>query len=125
VIVLDSSALLAVALEEPGAERVRIVLSQSCMAAANLAEVLTVGHRKGVDAEQLFAGISGFGVSFVATTVVHARVAAQIWRAHPRLNLSLGDRLCLALAIDLHAGVLTSDREMAKPSLGIGVELFR
>ncbi|MBS0273945.1 MAG: PIN domain-containing protein [Proteobacteria bacterium] len=125
MIVLDSSALLAIALEEPGAERVRSVLSQSFMAAANLAEVLTVGHRKGVDAEHLFAGLLGFGVSFVDTTAVHARVAAQIWRAHPRLNLSLGDRLCLALAIDLHSGVLTSDREMAKPSLGIDVEMFR
>ena len=31
----------------------------------------------------------------------------------------------MALAIDLQVDVLTSDREMSKPKLGIGVEMFR
>jgi PIN domain nuclease of toxin-antitoxin system len=40
VIVLDSSALLAVLFFEPGCERVAELVTQSCMATVNLAEVL-------------------------------------------------------------------------------------
>jgi PIN domain nuclease of toxin-antitoxin system len=58
-------------------------------------------------------------------TETHVRIAAQISRAHPRANLSLGDRLCLAPAFDAGAEVLTSDREMTTIGLGLTVSLFR
>lgn len=125
MIVLDSSAILAIALKEPGAERVRSAASEATLSSANLAEILTVVERNGGDSEQIFSDIVALGVDIVPVSTAHARMAAQIWKAHPRLNLSLGDRLCLALAIDLRADVLTSDREMAKTALDIEVEIFR
>jgi PIN domain nuclease of toxin-antitoxin system len=125
VIVLDSSALLAIALEEPGAGSVQAVAREAALSSANLAEILTVVERNGGDSEQIFLDIVALGVEIVPVSTAYARMAAQIWKKYPRLNLSLGDRLCLALAFDLHADVLTSDREMAKTDLGIHVALFR
>jgi ribonuclease VapC len=125
MIVLDSSAVLAVALREPGADRVVAAIPQSILSSANLAEVLIVAERKGIDSEQIFPAIVNLGLSIVPVEVPHARIAAQLWRAYPALNLSLGDRLCLALAINRGADVLTSDREMTKVGMGLSVELFR
>jgi ribonuclease VapC len=125
VIVLDSSALLAIILREPGAARVQAAIPVSILSSANLAEVLTVCERKGLNSEQIYSDITILGLPVVPLDAAHARVAAQLWRAYPRLNLSLGDRLCLALALNLGASVLTSDREMTKVGLGVSVELFR
>lgn len=125
MIVLDSSALLAIALEEPGASSVQAVAREAALSSANLAEILTVVERNGGDSEQIFLDIVALGVEITPVSTAHARMAAQIWKKYPRLNLSLGDRLCLALAFDLRADVLTSDREMTKTDLGIHVALFR
>jgi PIN domain nuclease of toxin-antitoxin system len=64
-------------------------------------------------------------VGIVPVEVAHARISAHLWRGYPKLNLSLADRLCLALAINRGAQVLTSDREMTRIDLGVKVELFR
>lgn len=125
MIVLDSSAVLAVALKEAGTARVLAALPQALMSAANLAEMLTVAERKGADGEGTFADVTALGLQIVAVETRHARIAAQIWRAHSSLNLSLGDRLCIALALDIGADILTSDREMTKVGMGTNVELFR
>jgi ribonuclease VapC len=45
--VLDSSAILAVLLSEPGAESVSSIMSQSLVSVANEAEVITVLIRNG------------------------------------------------------------------------------
>jgi len=125
VIVLDSSAILAIALNERGAAQVQAALPQSVMSSVNLAEMLIVAERKGVDGEGTFSDCAQLGLQIVAVEVAHARIAAQIRRAHPDLNLSLGDKLCLALAIDSGAEVLTSDREMTNVGFGLRVTLFR
>lgn len=125
MIVLDSSAVLAIALKKPGAARVLAALPQGLMSAANLAEMLTVAERKGADGEGTFIDVTALGLQIVAVETRHARIAAQLWRAHPNLNLSLGDRLCIALALDIDADILTSDREMTKVGMGARVELFR
>jgi PIN domain nuclease of toxin-antitoxin system len=125
VIVLDSSAVLALAFGERGAARILAAIPQCILSSANLAEVLIVAERKRVDSERTFAAITSLGLPVVPVEVAHARIAAQLWRAYPTANLSLGDRLCLALAINLGAEVMTSDREMTKVGMGLTVTLFR
>jgi ribonuclease VapC len=125
MIVLDASAVLAVALNERGAARILSALPHAILSTANLAEVLAVAERKGIDSEQVFADIANLGLGIIPVDAAHARISAQLWRAYPRLNLSLADRLCLALAINRGAEVLTSDREMTRVALGVRIELFR
>jgi ribonuclease VapC len=125
VIVLDSSAVLAVALREPGAAAVHAELSDAVLSTANLAEVLTVAERNGFDSDEIFRLIADLGVPLVPVGTQHARIAAKLWSAGRGLNLSLGDRICLALALEQNATVLTSDREMTRLQAGISVRLFR
>ena len=125
MIALDSSAVLAVALREPGADVVMRAIPQSVLSAANLAEVLIVAERKGGNAETAYRDILDLGLHVVSATHTQARIAAQISGAYPKLNLSLGDKLCLALALDIGAEVLTSDREMTKVGLDLTIRMFR
>ncbi len=123
--VLDSSALLAVLLGETGSDRVVAILPGAAMSAANLAEVLTKVEQRGLDSEAAYGHVLALGVQIIAVEPLHARLAAKISRAPRSLNLSLGDRLCIALAIALGSEVLTSDRAMAQFRAGTNVHLFR
>jgi ribonuclease VapC len=125
VIVLDSSALLAVALREAGAAAVLAEVPNAVLSTANLAEILTVVERLGFDGDEIFRLIVNLGVPLVPVAAQHARVAAKLWSAGRALNLSLGDRICLALALEQNATVLTSDREMTRLQAGVSVRLFR
>jgi len=125
VTVLDSSAVLAVAFGETGASAVLSVAPSALLSAANLAEVLTVAERKNVDSDKVFHEILGLGVTIVPVTDSQAIMAAKLWLLARSLNLSLGDRICLALAIERNVEVLTSDREMTRIAVAVPVTLFR
>jgi ribonuclease VapC len=105
---LDSSAVLAFLQGEPGAKEVAANLEGSVIGAANLAEVL---QRFDSPAEARIADalITAKGVSVEPVTKSDAFAAASMH--HERKGLSLGDRLCLALAERLDARVLTADRD--------------
>ncbi|HWA90141.1 MAG TPA: type II toxin-antitoxin system VapC family toxin [Rhizomicrobium sp.] len=124
MIVLDSSAFLAVILEERGADRVEAALPGAVMSAATLAEVLSKAQQRGLSTDGSYKRVVNFGIRVMPVNTLHARIAAEISRAPRELDLSLGDRLCLALAIVLECGLVTSDRGMAG-FVGIPVTLFR
>ncbi len=126
MIVLDSSALLAVILEEPGADRIKEALAQSVISAASLAEILTKVVRRGLDLEGAYARIGSFGLDVHPVEEEHALLAAEIYsKAPPALDLSLADRLCIALAMTLQCELLTSDRGMTQYDAGIPITPFR
>lgn len=110
-VLLDASALLAYLLGEPGADQVESALAEDAVCgAANWSEVvrwyLASGHdlRK---AKALF--LSDHGLSVAAVTAEDAEEAARLWQ--PTGNLSLADRLCLALGARLDCDILTADQE--------------
>ena len=125
MIVLDASAILAVILSEPGADRVEAAFDQAVISAATLTEILTKTYQRGLDSEGSYRRIVNFGIGIVPVTTKQARIAAEISRAPCRLNLSLGDRLCIALAISLDCELLTSDGGIEKFKAGIPVTRFR
>jgi PIN domain nuclease of toxin-antitoxin system len=125
MIVLDASAILAVILKEPGAARVEAAFDQAVVSAATLAEILSKTYQRGLDSEGSYRRIRNFGVSIVPVTTKQARIAAEISRAPRELDLSLGDRLCIALAISLSCELMTSDRGMSEFKAGIPVTRFR
>jgi PIN domain nuclease of toxin-antitoxin system len=105
--VLDASAVLAFLQGEKGAEEVRRHLKDSVIGAANLAEVLT-RLEGAVERSLAEAILVGSGVRSEAVSAEDARRSAQIKDHKPAL--SLGDRLCLALADRRDDVVLTADR---------------
>ena len=124
MIVLDSSAVLAVLLHERGADRVQAAFGDAVVSAAGLTEIPTKAIQRGIPAQAAYEIFLDFGIRVMPVNAVHARVAAEISRAPRELDLSLGDRLCLALAIVLECGLVTSDRGIAAFA-GVPITVFR
>lgn len=106
--VLDASAVLAYLKGEAGSDVVADRLRGSVIGAANLAEVLAK-LEAGAERSLTEALLDAQGVAVEQVGREDARVAARLRDAHP--HLSLGDRLCLALAERVGGPVLTADRQ--------------
>lgn len=76
--------------------------------AVNWSEIFQKVTARGADVEAVRALIEGYGTSIEPVTQADAEMAAGMWA--PGSPLSLGDRLCLALAQRLEVQVLTADR---------------
>jgi len=122
-IVLDTSALLAALLDEPGKDRVEDLINGALLTTVNLSEVFDYFAKIGLDQ----AGISAMlqGVPFVAVPVDEdLAIAAGMMRpSGEAAGLSLGDRMCLALARRTGRKVLTADRAWPRIASAIGVEV--
>jgi PIN domain nuclease of toxin-antitoxin system len=125
VIVLDSSALLAMLFFEPGYERVAELVPQSCMSTVNLAEVLGRLARDGRALHEALDPINQMGIAWIDFDRELAIGAAALLLPTTRWGLSLGDRACLALARLRNLPAVTADRAWAKLDLGIRVEVVR
>lgn len=109
-VVLDASAVLAFLQREEGADAVRSALADDARcAAANWSEVAQWVLAAGRD-WPLARGalLAGYRIRLEPVIEADADWAARRWRRGE--NLSLADRLCLALGERLGADVLTADR---------------
>jgi PIN domain nuclease of toxin-antitoxin system len=124
-IILDASAIIAILKREPGAERVGAMAEGARVSALTIAEVATWLTVEGMPIEQAFAAMNLFRLT--VEPFHHARaVAAGFLVAKTRhRGLSLGDRACLALAIELNMPVLTSDRAWRDLDIGVDIRLIR
>jgi PIN domain nuclease of toxin-antitoxin system len=125
LIVLDASALLAVLLREPGDDVIEPHLNGALMSSANLAEVLSKLAERGEDPDLYADEIRLLGVSVEPLTEAQARDVARLRPLSRSLGLSLGDRVCLALARERGATVLTTDRRWLDGDFGVEVQLGR
>ncbi len=107
--VLDTSALLALLLDEPGADTVQATLPGALMSAVNLAEVVSKLCERGMPADQVAFAVSSIGVEIVAFDDEQARVSGALRPLTRAWGLSLGDRACLALARLRNLPALTAD----------------
>ena len=112
--VLDSSALLALLFDEPGADRVAAVLPDAIVSAINLAETATKLRDRGLDEATVRAALAATGVRIVPFSEDLAWIAAALRASTRGAGLSLGDRACLALAIDRGASAYTADQAWAR-----------
>lgn len=124
--VLDSSAVLALLQDEPGAEEVSAVLGSARLGTVNLAEVVGKLVDAGVPAEPPLRRLGRSGLVLEPLLAADAELAGTLRSVPGGRSLSLGDRCCLALAIRSGSGeVLTTDRMWATLDLPVRVRLIR
>jgi PIN domain nuclease of toxin-antitoxin system len=121
--VLDSSAVLAVILEEPGAEQVEPLLPGGIVSAVNLGEVTAKLRDLGMPEATAETVLSGLQIDVRAHDWQAALAAGFLRPATRRAGLSLGDRACLALAATLGLRAVTADRSWASVSEATGVQV--
>lgn len=124
-VVFDSSALLAISFDEAGAQCAARGLKDGMMSAVNVAEVITRYVDQGASEEEARASLQAFGLKIRPFDETQAMAAGLMRTATQKLGLSLGDRACLALAIQEGATVFTADRTWAALDLEVEVELIR
>lgn len=123
--VLDASAALASIFGEPGHEVVNASLAESYIGTVNLAEVASKLADHGYADESIgwmLRDLQAEIVPFSTTTAIESGRLRAITRSS---GLSLGDRACLALAVELGLPALTADRRWTHVRTKAKVELIR
>ena len=123
--VLDASALLAYLQREPGADSVRAVLGGALMSTVNWTEVIQKAAGSQSEAAALRGDLESLGLALEPFSASQAGIAGSLREPTMEFGLSLGDRACLALAIEKGETILTADRVWAQLRLGIGIEVIR
>jgi ribonuclease VapC len=124
--VLDSTALIALVLGEPGFERVQELLDRSVINAVNLTESIHKLVRKGSAARAVERLLQGLELNVIDWSESLSYQSAEFAVMGKAQGLSLGDRACLALAKHLDATAVTADGTWRRvPGLGVRVLMFR
>ena len=124
-VVFDSSAVLAIAFGERGADRAADALGDGVLSAVNAAEVVARLVERGASDEDARESLRGFGLAIRPFDEGLAIASGLLCRSPRTHGLSLGDRACLALARRERATVLTADRNWAALELGLDMEFIR
>lgn len=125
--VLDASALLALLLAEPGADRVKAALDGSVMTTVNLAEVVSHYAKLGAGRSDIEALLRPLPIRWVVADAALSYEAGMLRPLTVEGGLSLGDRYCLALAKRENLPALTAERRwsMIAAAAGVVVEVIR
>lgn len=123
--VLDASALLALFLDETGAEAVREALASARISSVNMAEVLSKAFDYGIPLEESSRALEGLPVVVMPFTREDAYLVSSLRSATKPKGLSLGDRCCLALGLRSGLPVLTAERIWAELDVGVTINLIR
>lgn len=125
-VVLDASAVLAVLHGEPGADVVASALvGTAIISSVNLAEIVGKLADAGVPRRSMAEILDPLGIEvapFDADLAYRAGMLRPLTRGK---GLSLGDRACLALALERALPVLTADAIWHDLAVGVDVRPIR
>jgi ribonuclease VapC len=124
-VVLDASAILAVAFQEKGKTIVMNNRSNAIVSAVNHVEVVSKLLRFGMPLEEIDIFLCEAFPNVVAFDKQQADLAGQFHNAHRSLSLSYADCSSLALAKSHGLPVLTGDQKWATLALEVEVRLIR
>jgi ribonuclease VapC len=122
-VVVDSSAILAVIKSDLGAQRANDEARGGRMSALNYCEVVGWLAERGSSTAEIDNVVAPFNLTIEHFDNARA-LAAGVLKAKGR-NISLADRACLALAIELGLPVITGDRVWRDLDVGVEVRMFR
>ncbi|WP_342241906.1 PIN domain-containing protein [Inquilinus sp. OTU3971] len=125
--VIDASAILALLLDEPGAQKVEAVLADSVITTINLSEVVGYYARGGADEAGIRKMLNALTCERVLFDEELAYAAGMLVPRTRSAGLSLGDRACLALAHRLGVPAMTADRPWLAfaHTIDVRIELIR
>ena len=124
-VVLDASAVSALVKGEDGGEIVSARCLGAVISAVNFSEVVEMLARIGLPIDVWEQRLASIGIGIVAFSSEQATTTAALRPPTRPAGLSLADRACLALALELDAPVLTADRAWSKLDVGVEIELIR
>lgn len=101
------------------------IISFSVISSVNLAEAHSKLVMKGIPANDAWEAIMAPIGEVADFNPHHAKRAGGLILQTRHLGLSLGDRACLALAIELGVPVYTADRVWSQLDLGIPIHVIR
>jgi PIN domain nuclease of toxin-antitoxin system len=124
--VVDTSALMAVILEERGAEAVFPHLRGAKFSSVNLSETASrVAEKKNTTAGSVIELLKRFELDVRPFDNNLALKTAEL-RPHTRARgISLADRACLALALEERLPILTADTDWLELDLDLDIRLIR
>jgi len=125
--VIDASAILALLLGEPGAQKVAAVLADSVVTTINLSEVVGYYARNGASGAGIRTMLDALPCERVPFDEDLAYATGLLLPLTRSVGLSLGDRACLALAKQLDVPAITADqpwRDIAG-AVGVTIDLIR
>jgi ribonuclease VapC len=125
--VLDASAILALILEEPGAERVEPYVPGGTASAVNVGEVVAKLRDLGMVEARVDEIVAEMQLDVHGHDLIAALAAGHLRPVTRSAGLSLADRACLALAGALRLPALTADRSWlgVADAAGVRVDLIR
>lgn len=113
-VVFDASAVLALVRDEPGADKVAPYVGRAAISAVNLQEIVKELLLSGLDEATTRELLDELRLDVRAHDVAAAYAAAALHAQTREYGRGLGDRSCLALAMQLGVPALTADREWKK-----------
>jgi ribonuclease VapC len=124
-IVADASAILALLQGERFENFDPLRLVGCRISAVNFSEVVTKLLSGGLGESEVESAVSRLDLHVVAFDRPQAQSAARLWQRTRAAGLSLGDRACLALALQLGSPAVTADRIWQTLDVGAEVVLIR
>ncbi len=125
-VVLDASAVLALIRDEPGGEKVVEHIGQASISAVNLHEVIKELLLSELEEPVIRDLLGELRLEVHAHDTDAAYAAAALHRQTKEFGRGLGDRSCMALALNLGVPALTTDREWRKVKVkGLRLEHLR
>ncbi len=121
---LDSSAVLAVINREEGADIVQPLLGHATISAVNVAEVHTKLTEYGRETIQKGRALLDL-LYVVPFDTAQARRTGELRPLTKTAGLSLGDRACVALGVELDAEVYTCEGDWASVDLPCTLRIIR
>lgn len=123
--VFDASVVLAIILQEPGHEEFLDMAFGGLTSTVNLAEARAKLSDHGLDRTGIDEAMEYINLSPVAFDEEQAQISSDLRSSTREAGLSLGDRACLALAIQRKATACTADRIWAKVKVPVEIKLIR
>ncbi|HVV94392.1 MAG TPA: type II toxin-antitoxin system VapC family toxin [Hyphomicrobiales bacterium] len=122
--VLDASVVLAIVQGEPGHE-LFVDAGPGLVSTVNLAEVRARLSDRGVDRGGIDVALSYIDLHYVDFDVEQAEISSDLRPLTRGAGLSVGDRACLALAMQKNVTAYTADRAWTSIDLPVPIKLIR